>query len=181
VLAELIRRADTDIVNDERRRWTAAQRAAGVDCLTIKANSRPSFKCLLVGDTGEGDPSQFVVIPHILEYGRDTDCMVILSDVIYPTGESADYVDSFYRPYRDYPSAIYALPGNHDWYTLLTGFMWHFCGAEPLPPPAHRLASYTWQERLARFLWLRPRTADRTLLTAYRNERWARPRPDGTH
>ena len=56
----------------------------------------------------------------------------------------------------DYRQPIYALPGNHDWYDGLNGFMFHFCGAQPLPPLVYRAGSYTWRERLAHALWRKP-------------------------
>lgn len=173
VLAGLVQKANTDIVNDERMRWVADQRAAGVDTDFVIDHTGlgERFSFLAVGDPGEGDASQYVVAPHLLRQ-EDTDFAVIVSDVVYPSGESNDYADAFYRPYQEYAKPIYALPGNHDWYSLLTGFMWNICGAEPLPLASERLASYSWQERLARFLWLRPRQPERELLGAYREQRW---------
>lgn len=47
--------------------------------------------------------------------------------MIYPAGRSADYREKFYIPYRHYGQDIYAVPGNHDWYDELHGFMIHFC------------------------------------------------------
>ena len=173
-LANLVRRADTDIVNDERMRWVAAQRAAGMDTefmLEQPPGVGRTFSFLAIGDPGEGDESQYVVVRHLLEQ-EDTQFAIVVSDVIYPTGETNDYADCFYRPYRDYASPIFAIPGNHDWYSLLTGFMWNLCGAESLPAPTDRLSSYSWQERLARFLWLRPRAPHRALLLGYRERRW---------
>ena len=180
VLADLVRRANTDIVNDERMRWVAAQRTAGVDTDFVidRTDLGASFSFLAVGDPGEGDSSQYVVVPHLLAQ-EDTAFALIVSDVIYPTGENNDYPDGFYRPYREYRRQIYALPGNHDWYSLLTGFMWNFCGVEPLTATTERLSSYSWQERLARFMWLRPRKPAQELLRAYRDERWRIGRPDG--
>lgn len=180
VLADLVRKANTDIVNDERMRWVAAQRAAGVDTGFVIDHTQLGgrFSFLAVGDPGEGDTSQYVVVPHLLRQ-EDTSFAVIVSDLIYPSGESNDYADAFYRPYQEYRKPIYGLPGNHDWYSLLTGFMWNICGAEPLATPSERLASYSWQERLARFLWLRPRQPERELLQAYRDERWRIGRGEG--
>jgi len=180
-LANLVRKADTDIVNDERMRWVAAQRAAGVDTefmLERPAGVGETFSFLAIGDPGEGDESQYVVVRHLLDHA-DTQFAIVVSDVIYPTGETNDYADCFYRAYRDYGRPIFALPGNHDWYSLLTGFMWNFCGAESLPAPTDRLSSYSWQERLARFVWLRPRAPQRALLMAYRERRWRAGRTEG--
>jgi hypothetical protein len=41
-------------------------------------------------------------------------------------------------PYRHYPQPIYALPGNHDWYDGLRGFMTYFCGQISAPPRTRR-------------------------------------------
>jgi Calcineurin-like phosphoesterase len=182
ILAKLVAAAKTDLVNDERMRWVAAQRAAGIDTdfVVDRTDLGERFSFLVVGDPGEGDASQYAVAPHLLDEEQpDTSFALIVSDVVYPTGENNDYADSFYRPYRKFDKPIYALPGNHDWYSLLTGFMWNFCGAEPPPTPTERLASYSWQERLARFLWLRPKQPERELLMSYRDERWRMGRPDG--
>jgi hypothetical protein len=177
-MTELIAGANTDIVNDERERWIAAVRAAGLlekfPDFIVKPELTGDVSFLVVGDPGEADLSQYVTVPAIEAHGSETDFMVVLSDVIYPTGETNDYVAAFYEPYREYRRPIYALPGNHDWYALLTGFMWHFCEIEALPETAVRLTSYTWQERLARFLWLRPTTPNRPRLRSYRDERTKR-------
>ena len=94
-----------------------------------------SFGFLVVGDTGEGDESQFALVPPLLSVGQDTHFMVICSDVVYPDGDVNEYLGKFCVPYEDYPKPIYALPGNHDWYDGLNGFMVHFCGAKPSECP----------------------------------------------
>ncbi len=56
-------------------------------------------------------------------------------------------------PIRGWRKPIYALPGNHDWYDELEGFMFHFCGVEP--PPAG------FGDNPSRpFLWRPPRRGD---------------------
>ena len=87
---------------------------------------------LVVGDTGEQDASQYVVAPALNDMCDEVAFMVILSDVIYPSGDVNDYRDGYYIPYEDFEKPILAIPGNHDWYDGLAGFMWHFCHAEPL-------------------------------------------------
>jgi hypothetical protein len=148
-----------DLVNDVRPRWVAAQRAGGRlgDRPRVTAHSdMAELSFLLVGDPGEQDASQYAVVAPMLAVGDDTDFMVIDSDVIYPAGDINDYVDGFFLPYERYRSPIYAIPGNHDWYDGLNGFMFHFCGAESLPPVAYRGGSYTWKQRLAQALWRKP-------------------------
>jgi hypothetical protein len=86
----------------------------------------PSF--LLLGETGEGDISQYIPMSVIESVAPDTDSMIICSDVIYPAGGIVEYAYKPSWPYRNYPRPVYALPGNHDWYDSLRGFMTYFCG-----------------------------------------------------
>ncbi len=159
-----------DPTNDERRQWMRTQRKAGKlseDLVIQEHAEREEISFLVLGDPGEGDASQFAVVPALLARGRDTHFMVICSDVIYPSGDSEQYEDKFYRPYRDYPSPIYAVPGNHDWYDGLTGFMIHLCGAEgPALSDVERASSL--KEYLRQRLWRRPRVVDPTIPTRKR-------------
>ncbi len=68
-----------------------------------------------------------------------------LGDVVYYNGESTDYRDQFYDPYKFYPPVIFAIPGNHDGQTIinkgdppdpepsLTGFFANFCDSKRNP------------------------------------------------
>ncbi len=67
----------------------------------------------MLGDTGEGDASQYAVVPPLLAAAGDTDLMLVASDVVYPAGAKAEYAAKFLHPYRDYGGPIYAVPGNH--------------------------------------------------------------------
>jgi len=135
---EWIARFLSDPVNDERRHWVDAQRQrperqrpdVPKDFIIDRSDLDPA-RFLVVGDTGEGDESQWALVPSLLERGKDTHFMVICSDVVYPAGDVNEYLNKFYKPYKYYPKPIYALPGNHDWCDGLNGFMVHFCGAEP--------------------------------------------------
>ena len=40
-------------------------------------------------------------------------------EVVYYNGESTDYRDQFYDPYKNYPNVILAIPGNHDGQTIV--------------------------------------------------------------
>jgi hypothetical protein len=145
-----------DPTDEQRRRWVAAQReqeAAGEPVIDRK-DVGSNFSCLIAGDTGEGTHPQYAVVPGLLEVGRDTSFFVVLSDVIYPIGDVNDYVNHFSRPYRDYPGPIYAIPGNHDWYDGLGGFMRHFCGTEP--PADAKLPGKGFRAGLRDRLWRRP-------------------------
>jgi calcineurin-like phosphoesterase family protein len=122
-----------DPTDETRRRWVEEQRNRGADPdFRIDRSDLATYSCLIAGDTGEGDHSQYAVVPAITKIGEGTAFMVLLSDVIYPIGNVNEYVDKFYRPYSRYSAPVYAVPGNHDWYDGLGGFMRHFCGADPL-------------------------------------------------
>jgi Calcineurin-like phosphoesterase len=163
-----------DLVNDVRPRWVAAQRAGGrldQGPLVPEHANKEQLSFLLLGDPGEQDASQYAVVKPMLATCEDTDFMLIDSDVIYPAGDINDYIDGFYLPYERYRGPIYAIPGNHDWYDGLNGFMFHFCGAEPLPSSAYRAGSYNWKERLARALWRKPSPPDLPVLLYERRAR----------
>lgn len=95
------------------------------------------FRFLVIGDPGEGDPSQYSLMSRYLELGRaeDVKFLIISSDVIYPAGAMSDYERCFYMPYKGWTKPVYALPGNHDWFDALEGFNANF-----LEPKAARAA-----------------------------------------
>jgi 3',5'-cyclic AMP phosphodiesterase CpdA len=78
------------------------------------------FRFLILGDTGEGDKSQYGLLP--LLRALKPDFMIINGDVAYPAGrisardEDDDYVCGFFHPYRDFNCPIWAVPGNHEYY-----------------------------------------------------------------
>jgi hypothetical protein len=148
-----------DPTDDERRRWVDQQLRRGVPPgFTIERDDPETFSFMLLGDTGEGDAPQYAVVPGFLKMSEGTRFAIIASDVIYPTGSVNEYDTKFFRPYRDYDAPIYAVPGNHDWYDGLGGFMRVFCGAPPLPPDSRpRLFSAAWWRRL---FWRDPDVTD---------------------
>lgn len=149
-----------DPTGDVRARWVAQRAAAGAPAdKVIRRDDPDRFSFLVLGDTGEGGEPQYAVVPGLLNKGRDTAFAVLASDVIYPVGSADDYGPKFFRPYRDYQAPIYAIPGNHDWYEDLAGFMRVFCDdAPPLPArPAPRPLTRAWLRSL---LWHRPRAGD---------------------
>ncbi len=103
------------------------------------------------------------------------DFTIISSDVIYPGGEMSDYERGFYRPNAprddhgrmfDYgqaserPDALseilgrstlcYAIPGNHDWYDSLHGFLMNFTYNAAIGRPrgpAARIKNLPWDWR----------------------------------
>jgi 3',5'-cyclic AMP phosphodiesterase CpdA/uncharacterized membrane protein HdeD (DUF308 family) len=90
------------------------------------------FAFLVVGDPGEGDASQHVLRDQILRAGAGPDVrfMVIASDVIYPTGSMINYEANFWLPFKGFDRPVYAIPGNHDWYDALEGFVATFFVAD---------------------------------------------------
>jgi uncharacterized membrane protein HdeD (DUF308 family)/3',5'-cyclic AMP phosphodiesterase CpdA len=86
--------------------------------------SAGDFSFLVVGDPGEGDPSQHALRDQLLSVARQDEVkfLVIASDVVYPNGEMRDYEAKFYLPFKGVSKPIYAIPGNHDWFNALDGF-----------------------------------------------------------
>jgi hypothetical protein len=133
------------------------------------------FSFAIIGDPGEGDNSQLypqrrarkqllrqaiqgAAEPHAAEStflesllegepGDAPDFVIISSDVVYPAGELMDYERAVYRPYGDTNVPIYAIPGNHDWYDNLNGFLLNFTYAaahEPNAPLRRKLQGMPW-------------------------------------
>src|SRR5262249_6780183 len=94
----------------------------------LDLSGQEKYAFLLAVDTGEGDSSQYAIVPGLLAASTVTQVLYIASGVIYPSGAAADSLNKFFRAYSRYPGPIYGIPGNHDWYDNLEGFMLHFCG-----------------------------------------------------
>ncbi|TXK39615.1 metallophosphoesterase [Nonomuraea sp. C10] len=149
-----------DPSGEVREQWVAALRGRGTDPdFRIAPEVGESFDFLLVGDTGEGDASQYAVVPGMLKAGEGTAFAILASDIIYPAGSGNDYRDKFFRPYQDFDAPIYAIPGNHDWYDGLGGFMRVFCDASLKPRPDRGLRG---------LLWRKPETIDEPALAEAR-------------
>lgn len=162
---DVLARLFGDPSNAIRRRCVAALRERGTPAAFTVHRSEPEFSFALLGDTGEGDRSQYAVVPALLNAAAGTDFMIIESDVIYPAGDADEYPDKFFRPYRDYPAPIYAIPGNHDWYDGLRGFLHVFCDLDVdcSPPPWRGPLSF-----LPRLLWRAPGEVDAAALAEVR-------------
>jgi hypothetical protein len=167
---DVIARLFGDPSDRVRRRWLEALREGGADPLRFIGRPQETFSFLLLGDTGEGDKSQYAVVPGALKAGGDTDFMIIASDVIYPVGSANDYPNKFFRPYQGYPGPIFAVPGNHDWYDNLGGFMRIFCGVSGRPDPGPWRGPF---RAVARLLWRHPDTPDEAALDEARKLRGA--------
>lgn len=85
------------------------------------------FRCVILGDTGEGDYSQIATLPVIR--ALEPDFLIINGDVAYPAGTDSDYREGFFQPYRGLGIPIWAVPGNHDYYSAQRGREFHeiFC------------------------------------------------------
>jgi Calcineurin-like phosphoesterase len=93
-------------------------------------------------DTGDGFPATMTVAAHLARrsvgVGVDGveqelprgDILVLGGDEVYPGASAKDYENRLEGPFRaalpwtvgEHP-AMYAVPGNHDWYDGLTGFL----------------------------------------------------------
>jgi Icc-related predicted phosphoesterase len=67
-----------------------------------------------------------------------------VGDIVYHFGEADQYERQFFKPYKNYPLPIFAIPGNHDSdvninastpYKSLGPFTSVFCGNAPRPVP----------------------------------------------
>jgi len=158
-----------DPTNERRRDWLGDP--PHEPDLVIDHSDSDEISFIVMGDTGEGDASQYAVVPALLNAGAGTAFLVICSDVVYPAGGINDYLEKFFRPYQAYPAPIYALPGNHDWYDDLTGLMFHFCGVESAP--ARERASAFSRAWLRDLLWRKPQRAKPKALAEMRRLRSA--------
>ena len=83
------------------------------------------FSFVIIGDPGEGDPSQHVLKDQILAVSNKPDIrfVVLSSDIVYPSGAMKDYERKFFLPFKGLTKPVYAIPGNHDWYDALDAFV----------------------------------------------------------
>jgi hypothetical protein len=123
-----------DPTAEHRRRWLELLGRGPDDPMLVNAFAgEKTVSFIVMGDTGEGDASQYRVVPTLLAQARDTDFMLICGDVAYPSGGIEEYGSRVLGPYRDYPGPIYAIPGSHSWYDDADGFMYWFCNADERP------------------------------------------------
>lgn len=84
-------------------------------------SGREGFRFLIIGDTGEGDRSQYGFLPVIR--ALKPDFMIINGDIAYPAGRikdrdrnGDDYLAGFFEPYKNLNIPIWSVPGNHEYY-----------------------------------------------------------------
>lgn len=84
------------------------------------------FRFIIIGDTGEGDRSQYGTLPLIR--ALKPDFMIINGDIAYPAGRinvgnrnKDDYLAGFFEPYRNLDIPIWSVPGNHEYYAAGQG------------------------------------------------------------
>ena len=114
------------------------------------ASAKP-LSFLLMGDTGEGDCSQYALVPPLNAVAERIKArfLFVCSDVIYPVGRLNEYAAKFYHPYRTVKLPVYAIPGNHDWYDGLEAFMANFVGPDAVGAAAGPTAeSGSWLARV---------------------------------
>lgn len=88
-------------------------------------NSDNGFRIVILGDTGEGDRSQYGLVPLIRAFNPDL--IIINGDVAYPAGRIGadqsedDFISGFFKPYNNFNCPIWATPGNHEYYSPNNG------------------------------------------------------------
>ena len=108
----------------------AAEKVFAVE--PVGVGNEGDFSFIVIGDTGEGDPSQMSLRDQLIAASnRDrVKFLVLSSDVIYPDGKMKDYETNFYLPFKGFEKPIYAIPGNHDWFDADEGFNANFLDRE---------------------------------------------------
>ena len=107
-----------------RARGAASVTAPGVFEVAPAGIRDGDFSFIVIGDPGEGDPSQHALRDQVLLTARrdEVKFVVIASDVVYPVGAMKDYEPNFYLPLKGIEKPVFAIPGNHDWFNALDGF-----------------------------------------------------------
>ncbi len=97
------------------------------DLLDPARDPSRGFRFVILGDTGEGDRSQYSLLP--LLHHLKPDFMIIVGDLANPAGridennnrDRDDYLAGFFEPYRDFQIPIWSVPGNHEYYSAGQG------------------------------------------------------------
>lgn len=115
-----------DVEADALRKGIPAEKIFAIEPEGV--TNEGDFNFIVIGDTGEGDPSQMVLRDQLIASGKrdNTKFLLLSSDVIYPDGKMKDYETNFYLPFKGFEKPIYAIPGNHDWFDANEGFNANF-------------------------------------------------------
>lgn len=103
--------------------------------LNPDSGNADSYRFVIMGDTGEGDRSQYALVP--LLRGLAPEFILIAGDIVYPIGktgpdrDSDDYLAGVFEPYANLRIPIWGVPGNHEYYCKEKGkgFFEVFCGS----------------------------------------------------
>lgn len=106
-----------------RRRYeaehpSAPARSVPFEKLTNR-DASAGFSFIILGDTGEGDRSQYGLLPLIRSLAPDF--LIINGDVAYPAGREEDFIEGFFAPYQNLHVPVWATPGNHEYYSKHNG------------------------------------------------------------
>ena len=120
------KRGAEDVEADALKKGIPKEKIFAVE--TENESQAGDFSFIVIGDTGEGDPSQMVLRDQLIAAGKreNVKFLVLSSDVIYPDGKMKDYETNFYLPFKGFDKPIYAIPGNHDWFDADEGFNANF-------------------------------------------------------
>ena len=106
-----------------RRRYEAEHpsppaRSVPFEKLTNR-DAAAGFSFVILGDTGEGDRSQYGLLPLIRALAPDF--VIINGDLAYPAGREQDFIEGFFTPYQNLHVPVWATPGNHEYYSEHNG------------------------------------------------------------
>jgi hypothetical protein len=124
------KRMAEDVEKDALAKGVAPEKIFAIEPEGV--SNEGDFSFVVIGDTGEGDPSQMSLRDQIIAAERrdEVKFLVVSSDVIYPDGKMKDYETNFYLPFKGFEKPIYAIPGNHDWFDANEGFNANFLNTE---------------------------------------------------
>ncbi len=129
-LEESLGSAGKEIVSDIQKAGQIVFHAVGDTGNVRGPSDEEGVADKMVADYGDANPRE---VPSFFYH---------LGDVVYSFGEAKYYYDQFYDIYRDYPSPIFAIAGNHDGMVApnsstptLAAFLENFCAAGK---PPHR-------------------------------------------
>lgn len=113
-----------DYTVEWRRRYendtpAAPERSTDFRDLTGLERLSDGFSFVVLGDTGEGDRSQYGLLPLLRALGPDF--VVINGDLAYPAGSEKDFLEGFFQPYQNLRVPVWAVPGNHEYYSPHNG------------------------------------------------------------